>query len=143
MRFGPVLQASGPRSVAIEHPIVGAMELIAATGPGGVEPELLFCDNDTNVARLYGADPVVRYPKDGINDHVVVGAATVNPERSGTKCAFWYRLTVAAGETVELRLRLRPTTGAPPDAASDATGRRVQPGDVRAAGRGRRVLRAS
>ena len=52
------------------------------------------------------------YPKDGINDHVVSGAATVNPGRTGTKCAFWYQLTVAPGQTVELRLRLRPAAAA-------------------------------
>ena len=39
---------------------------------------------------------------------MVHGAPTVNPERAGTKCAFWYRLTVPAGQTAELRLRLRP-----------------------------------
>jgi hypothetical protein len=32
----------------------------------------------------------------------------VNPERSGTKAALWYRLTVPAGETTEVRLRLSP-----------------------------------
>jgi hypothetical protein len=30
------------------------------------------------------------YPKDGINDHVVGGADSVDPERRGTKAAFWY-----------------------------------------------------
>jgi hypothetical protein len=70
--------------------------------------DLLFCDNETNTTRLYGTHPVSPYPKDGINDHVVHGAPTVNPERAGTKCAFWYRLTVSAGQTAELRLRLRP-----------------------------------
>ncbi len=35
------------------------------------------------------------YPKDGIGDHVVHGAATVNPEQTGTKAAFRYRLEVA------------------------------------------------
>ncbi len=117
----PVLQATGPRSVTLEHPIVGAMELLAATGPNGTDPELLFCDNDTNVARLYGEAPITAYPKDGINDHVVNGAASVNPDRAGSKCSVWYRLTVAAGETVELRLRLRPTT-AGRSAAADALG---------------------
>ena len=48
-------------------------------------------------ARLFGAAPVTPYPKDGINDHVIHGAATVNPDRRGTKCAFWYRLEVPAG----------------------------------------------
>ena len=104
----PGLSASAGGSVTIEHPIAGTMELIGAAGPDGSEPELLFCDNETNMARLYGTHQVSPYPKDGINDHVVHGAPTVNPERAGTKCAFWYRLTVPAGQTAELRLRLRP-----------------------------------
>ena len=65
-------------------PFLGPLELVAApdqTGPArGV-----FCENETNVARLYGAAPVTPYPKDGINDHVVSGAATVNPVGAGTK----------------------------------------------------------
>ncbi|HEY7009197.1 MAG TPA: hypothetical protein VH395_09665 [Jatrophihabitantaceae bacterium] len=111
----PAMRASGERAVAVDHPIVGAMQLIGSPGPDGAVPELLFCENETNLARLYGAEPLTPYPKDGINDHVVHGAATVNPARAGTKCAFWYRLTVPAGQTVELRLRLRPTQ-APADA---------------------------
>ena len=35
-------------------------------------------------------------------------AATVNPGLTGTKCSFWYRLTVEPGGTAEIRLRLRP-----------------------------------
>ncbi|HYX59545.1 MAG TPA: hypothetical protein VE888_11125, partial [Streptosporangiaceae bacterium] len=104
----PGLSASAGASVTIEHPITGTMELIGAAGPDGAAPDLLFCDNETNTTRLYGTHPVSPYPKDGINDHVVHGAPTVNPERAGTKCAFWYRLTVPAGQTAELRLRLRP-----------------------------------
>ena len=105
----PGLRASGDRSVALDHPIVGSMELIGAAGPNGAGPQLLFCENETNLARLYGAAAVTPYPKDGINDHVIGGAATVNPVADGTKCAFWYQVTVPAGGTVELRLRLRPT----------------------------------
>ena len=58
--------------------------------------------------RLFGSASETPYPKDGINDHVVGGAPTVNPEQQGTKCAFWYRLTVQPGATARLRLRLRP-----------------------------------
>ena len=116
----PALRASGDRSVAIDHPIVGAMELIAAAGPDGAEPQPLFCENETNLERLYGAHPVTPYPKDGINDHVVHGVPTVNPERAGTKCAFWYQLTVPPGQTAELRLRLRPGVGGRPQAAASS-----------------------
>ena len=108
----PALRASGDRSVAIDHPFLGDLELIGAAAPGGADPQLLFCENETNLARLYGAAADTPYPKDGINDHVIHGAATVNPVGAGTKCAFWYQVTVPAGQTAELRLRLRPAGGA-------------------------------
>jgi len=107
----PKLAAAGDTSVAVDHPLVGRMELVADSGPGGVAPTALFCENETNLKRLYGVEPITPYPKDGINDHVISGSATVNPERTGTKCAFWYKLTVPPGETVKLRLRLRPAPG--------------------------------
>ncbi len=115
----PVLAASGDGSVAVSHPFLGPLELIAGPGPEGTAPVPLFCENETNIPRLYGAGAVTRYPKDGINDHVVAGAATVNPDRTGTKCALWYQLTVPPGGTAELRLRLRP---APAAAAGSAAG---------------------
>ena len=93
----PGLRASGDRSVTIDHPFLGTLELLAAAAPDGTGPQLLFCENETNLARLYGAAPVTPYPKDGINDHVIHGAATVNPAGTGTKCAFWYQVTVPAG----------------------------------------------
>ena len=92
-------------------------ELVSAEGPGG-PAEPLFCDNETNMARVFGAPSTSPYPKDGINDHVITGAPTVNAARTGTKAAWWHRVTVAAGEQAELRLRLRPvddTTVAPAD----------------------------
>src|ERR1700730_16816671 len=105
----PVLGAatSDPSVVTIEHPFVGELELIAGPGPDGAKPTALFCENDTNVARLYGAAPLTPYPKDGINDHVITGAPTVNPGRTGTKCAFWYQVELAGGASAELRLRVR------------------------------------
>jgi len=54
--------------------------------------------------------------KDGINDCIVDGRReAVNPERSGTKAAAHYRLTVGPGEAMTVRLRLTdalPTSGA-------------------------------
>ena len=41
-------------------------------------PSLLFCENETNQPRIHGEPATTPYPKDGINDHVVSGAATVN-----------------------------------------------------------------
>ena len=59
----PALRASGDRSVTIDHPFAGTLELIAAAAPGGAGPQLLFCENETNLARLYGAEPVTPYPR--------------------------------------------------------------------------------
>ncbi len=99
-----------------DHRLSG-YRLDAAPGPDGRLPEALFCDNETNAPRLFGSEPTTPYPKDGINDHVVSGAATVNPEGFGTKAAYRYRLTVPGGGTAELRLQLHR-----PSAADASTG---------------------
>jgi hypothetical protein len=89
-------------AIVAEHETLGRYVL-----DGSGAPQLLFCDNEPNARRLWNTDGVP-FPKDGIGDHVVDGAQTVNPERTGTKAALHYRLKAAAGETVELRLRLAP-----------------------------------
>ena len=97
--------AADNASAVAEERDLGRWRLDAGPGPDGRAPSLLFCENETNSMRLFGSPSPTPYPKDGINDHVVGDAATVNPELEGTKAACWYRLTVAPNETVELRLR--------------------------------------
>jgi hypothetical protein len=104
----PSLQLAANGGVDIDHPFLGPLELLADTAADGTAPKPLFCENETNNGRLFNCQSVTAYPKDGINDHVVSGAATVNPEQAGTKCAFWYTLTVRPEETATIRLRLRP-----------------------------------
>ena len=87
--------------VVAEHPALGRLVL---SGDG--THTALFCDNETNTERLWGSVARSAFPKDGINDHVVFGAATVNPAQRGTKAALHYTLSVAAGGTVAVRLRL-------------------------------------
>ncbi|MDY6781565.1 MAG: glucosidase [Cyanobacteriota bacterium] len=68
---------------------------------------LLFVENETNNQRLYGAENASAYVKDGINDYVVGGKkAAVNGDRVGTKCSPYYTLTLGAGETQTVKLRL-------------------------------------
>ncbi|HEY4607908.1 MAG TPA: hypothetical protein VIH06_01865, partial [Ilumatobacteraceae bacterium] len=69
------------------------------------DPQLLFCDNESNAHRLWGVDGAA-FPKDAINDHVVAGQATTNPAQSGTKAAMWYQFEVAAGAARGVGLRL-------------------------------------
>ena len=110
----PSLSLEGD-SVLVDHPRLSGYRLEAATGSDQARPQALFCDNETNIPRLYGGPPFTAYPKDGINDHVVAGADTVNPDQRGTKAAFWYHLTVPAGGTSHVRLRLHPPSDARPE----------------------------
>ena len=100
------LDGSKPELRLENGSIVGTSTL---SGEGS--PEALFCENETNAERLFGVPGSTPYPKDGINDHVVHGAASVNPDQTGTKAAFRYRLEVGAGETAVIRLRLRDEAG--------------------------------
>src|SRR5262249_12975277 len=61
--------------------------------------------------RLFGVANGTKFPKDGINDHVVHGVGSVNPACSGTKAAFRYHLEVGAGETATITLRLADKPG--------------------------------
>jgi hypothetical protein len=107
----PSIRADGG-TLRAEHAGLGTLVL---SGDGSAEP--LLCDNETNAERLWGVPGRSRYPKDGINDHVVAGAPSVNPDGVGTKGALWYRLDVPAGGTATVRLRL--TAGQPGDPPFD------------------------
>ena len=94
----PTLKApSGRPVISIEHPIAGRYELVCEDSP---EPELLFCENESNSQKLFGSPNLAKYTKDGIGNFVVGGDAdAVNPERTGTKAAADYVFALAAGES--------------------------------------------
>jgi hypothetical protein len=108
----PELRAISPCVVQLDEPQYGKRWFLT-DGQG----ELLFTGNDTNLRRLHGYDGGPQYVKDGINDYVVHGWPTVNPEHVGTKAAAHYRLTLEPGETKTLRFRLLDDIG-----VSDALG---------------------
>ncbi|WP_027064699.1 MGH1-like glycoside hydrolase domain-containing protein [Maribacter sp. Hel_I_7] len=68
--------------------------------------EQLFCENETNNQRIYNVPNEVEYVKDGINDHVVNGEATVNPDKKGSKFAVWHKLRLKSGEEKTIKVRL-------------------------------------
>jgi hypothetical protein len=71
------------------------------------EPSWLFTENETNTARLVHVPNRTPYVKDGINDYIVHGRRdAVNAENTGTKASAHYALTVGAGESKVVRLRL-------------------------------------
>ena len=73
---------------------------------------LLFTENENNNVKLFGTVNATPFVKDAFHDWVIQGASgAVNPSQEGTKAAAHYRLSVAAGATEVVRLRL--TTGTP------------------------------
>ncbi|MGA9235645.1 MAG: hypothetical protein WBV91_12525, partial [Desulfobacterales bacterium] len=68
---------------------------------------LLFTENETNTERLVGTPNPFPYVKDGIGNFIVHGNKdAVNPENTGTKVSAHYPLTLGAGESRTVRLRL-------------------------------------
>jgi hypothetical protein len=85
------------------------------------EPALLFTENETNNARLFGGQNASAYVKDGINNFVVGGnAQAVNPAELGTKASPHYVLNIGPGETRIVHLRLtRPVPDSPENPFKD------------------------
>ena len=74
------------------------------------EPELLFTENETNRQLLFNEPDDSPYVKDGINSYVVKGdEKAVNPEQKGTKFSAYYDLSIPAGESRTIQLRLSDT----------------------------------
>jgi hypothetical protein len=71
------------------------------------QPKLLFTENETNSERIFGAPNATPYVKDAFHNYLVTGqAGAANPAREGTKAAAHYPLTVEAGGSKVIRLRL-------------------------------------
>jgi hypothetical protein len=89
-------------AIAVTHPDLGTRYLLSEGAA-----ELLFTENETNTQRLVGVPNADPYVKDGINDYVVHRRQNaVNPKKRGTKASVHYTLTVGAGKSQTVRLRL-------------------------------------
>jgi hypothetical protein len=107
----PLLQATPNECIELEHGRLGTYRLYYEQAD-----ELLFCENESNNRKLYGANDELEFRKDGINDYIVHGAPTVNPQHRGTKAAVHYRRVIPAGQQATFRLRLsKPLHAAPFD----------------------------
>jgi hypothetical protein len=111
----PVLRPAADEAggvIAIAHPELGERRLYADGAAA-----LLFTENETNYERLFDSPNRTPYVKDGIDRYIVHGRGdAVNPEKTGTKASAHYPLTVGAGESRTLRLRLchvAPAASAP------------------------------
>ena len=127
----PDLYVDNGATIAVKSKLFGGYALHADG-----EPTLLFCDNDTNVRRLFGVEGAKGYFKDAFHEYLVAGRRdAVNPARHGTKAGAHYR-----GRDPGARQRARSAC-AWPRGMHGAPVRRLRPGAGAAPRRGRCVLR--
>ncbi|HRQ42082.1 MAG TPA: glucosidase [Chloroflexota bacterium] len=98
----PRLWADGATRIVADHPALGRYTL-HAENPAA----LFFTENETNNERLFSPPNATPYVKDAFHRYVIQGeTGTVNPAQTGTKAAAHYQLTIPAGQTAVIRLRL-------------------------------------
>jgi hypothetical protein len=109
----PEICAKGAALVA-EHPELGSYYLYAED-----QADLLFCENETNDARLYGAARHGYY-KDAFHEYLVHGnRSAVNPLLRGSKACVHLTRQVPAGTSAGVRLRLSHSENSAPFAGFD------------------------
>jgi hypothetical protein len=104
----PEMSATEQGGIVIQHPKLGAYYCYFDGAPS-----LLFCDNETNVQRLYGS-PNKGYCKDAFHEYLIHGNhPAVNPRQTGTKAAGHFSFDVPAHGKVEVRVRLSKVPSQP------------------------------
>jgi len=103
----PALSRAEGSAILCNHASLGTFRLAAGPDPDGGDPQLLFADNETNRARLFGTKNESAYPKDAFHAYVIDGRRDiVNPDEVGTKAGAMYTLRLPPGGSAQVRLRL-------------------------------------
>jgi hypothetical protein len=98
----PALRAEADGTISGQHNALGQFRLVCES-----KPELLFSDNNTDFCRLFGLPDVQGFFKDAFHKYVIDGnQGAINPQRTGTKAAAHYVLTVPGGGSTKVDLRL-------------------------------------
>jgi len=98
----PSLKLLTGGTVVASHDDLGVFQLYSDR-----KPEILFCENETNVRRFEGRPDGDGFLKDAFDEFIVHGnPAAVNPACVGTKAGLLYISTIPAGGSSEIRLRL-------------------------------------
>ena len=100
--YKPQMLSSNTGDIIINHRDLGQFILHLEN-----KASLCFCDNESNNKKLYNSDNTSAFCKDGINEKLVHGnEAAVNIYQQGTKAAINYDITVGAGQSTTIHLRL-------------------------------------
>ena len=107
--------SSDQDAVEVNHPTSGAYFLYADNAD-----DMLFTENETNLARFGESPNDNPYVKDAFHRYLVNGdKAAVNPAREGTKVAALFNCDIDPGKMRTIRLRLTNTSHAKPFAEFD------------------------
>ncbi|HEU5077981.1 MAG TPA: hypothetical protein VFT72_02140 [Opitutaceae bacterium] len=110
----PSLHKIAEGCIDVRHATLGSHVLQAEPLEDAAPPEMLFTENETNAAKLFGAQNRTPYVKDAFHRYVISGDRdAVNPGGFGTKAAFHYAFEVPPSGQKRIRLRLSATEARP------------------------------
>ncbi|MEI6407953.1 MAG: glucosidase [Bacteroidota bacterium] len=103
----PILRQA-ENGLEIEHPELGGAYILTAFMDNTETPvEWLFCENESNIQRLFGVPNTSPSCKDGINDFITRGHRhALNNTQQGTKAAAVFRSNIPGGGEMVVRLQL-------------------------------------
>ncbi|MES2272701.1 MAG: glucosidase [Chlamydiota bacterium] len=98
----PALIEAKKNQLFLNHPGLGTRRLYYE----GI-PKPLFCENESNLEKLFGTPNGSPYVKDAFQECLIAGNKNaVNPDQKGTKAALHYILEIPPNGSLEIRLRL-------------------------------------
>lgn len=101
-REKPLLSLENSTTIKAEHRKLGTYFLYFEQAKG-----VLFTDNETNKAKIFGDENASPYVKDGFHEYLIRGnAQAVNSKQTGTKAAPLFQVKVDGGKSVTFKLRL-------------------------------------
>ena len=114
----PSLKRSGRFSIEAQHPELGRFSYYVDPARG--EPQLWFCENETNMRRIFGSEAGPTYPKDAFHEYLVARRDGAVEYENGTKSAAHFVFDIPAQGSASVRTRLVKDTTALPFAEFDA-----------------------
>jgi len=100
--YKPQMMSTNEGNIMISHRNLGNYTFHLDT-----KTYLLFCENETNVKRLYGAKNKSAFTKDSINNYLVYkDYSAINRNAFGTKAAANYDITIKARSFATMRFRV-------------------------------------
>jgi len=99
--YNPILKKSKNSFIKIEHKTLDRLNLYYEGNP-----EVIFCENDTNYKKLFNVENKTEFCKDGINEFIINKNEDAVNNRQGTKAGLNYKLKINAGKSETIKLRL-------------------------------------